>query len=104
MGRKGQKSIQVSFKVYTGLKDRMDKEVELSGNTQAGFLNEAVKFYIDYLENKRLETWSMQKEMIESSGDPFATKKLREIERLLHDSGVKAGDPPEARANTGERA
>ena len=67
MGAPGQKSVQLGFKVNERLKDRIDREREMQGGTLAEFLNEAVKFYIDYLENKRLEEWKMSKEMSEDA-------------------------------------
>jgi len=41
----------------------MEREIiQYSKGTRAEFLNDAVKFYMDYLENKRIEEWKMRKE------------------------------------------
>jgi len=72
VGTPGQKSVQIGFKVNERLKERIDQERELHGGTLAEFLNEAVKHYIGYLENKRLELWKMQKEMAADVGSKAA--------------------------------
>ena len=68
--KKGHVTNQISFKINLKLRERIDSEVDLSKCTQAEFLNDAVKFYLDYLENKRLELWRMEKE---KSGDVAGT-------------------------------
>jgi len=70
MGTRGQTSVQICFKVNKQLKEKIDREIEATDGTQAEFMNDAVKFYIDYLENKRLELWRMEKEKAESEEDP----------------------------------
>jgi hypothetical protein len=55
--------IQICFKVHEGTYERMEREIERHNKgTRAEFLNDAVKFYLDYLENKHLEEWKMQNE------------------------------------------
>ncbi len=53
MGSPGQKSVQISFKVNEVLREKIEYERNLTGGTLAEFLNDAVKYYINYLENKR---------------------------------------------------
>ena len=59
MGSTGQKSVQISFKVNQALRDRIEAERKVSGGTTAEFLNDAVKFYLNYLEDRRISEWKM---------------------------------------------
>jgi len=60
--RKGSKSVQFGFKTTEMLANKMEKERAIDETTIAGFINDAIKFYIDHRENKRIELWKMQKE------------------------------------------
>lgn len=53
MGSPGQSSIQITFKVNKHLREKIEREREMNGGTLAEFLNDAVKFYIDHLEQRR---------------------------------------------------
>ena len=53
MGAPGQSSSQITFKVNKVLREKIERERELSGGTLAEFMNDAVKFYIDHLEQRR---------------------------------------------------
>ncbi len=55
MGAPGQSSVQITFKVNKTLREKIEKERELSGGTLAEFMNDAVKFYIDHLEQRRYD-------------------------------------------------
>lgn len=66
MGAPGQSSVQITFKVNKTLRDRIERERELSGGTLAEFMNDAVKFYINHLEQRRYEE-SRYKEYLEHS-------------------------------------
>lgn len=66
MGSPGQNSVQITFKVNRVLRDKIEKERELNGGTLSEFLNDAVKFYIDYLERKRYDEMQYQQSMRES--------------------------------------
>lgn len=55
MGSPGQSSVQITFKVNEVLREKIEKERALSGGTLAEFMNDAVKFYIDHLEEKRYD-------------------------------------------------
>ena len=48
------------------MRDKIEKERELNGGTLSEFLNDAVKFYIDYLERKRYDEMQYQQSMRES--------------------------------------
>lgn len=37
------------------MREKIEKERELSGGTLAEFMNDAVKFYIDHLEQRRYD-------------------------------------------------
>ena len=65
VGAPGQKSEQITFKVYPELRDKISKEVERRRSTLAEFINDAVKHYVEYLENKRIDLWKMEKEKAE---------------------------------------
>jgi len=78
VGAKGQKSIQLGFKVTEELARKMEEERKIDHTTRAAFINDAIKHYIDYRENKRLELWKMKKEMIEMSIDQTHTKAKEE--------------------------
>lgn len=67
MGSAGQKSVQITFKVNYVLREKIEKERQLSGGTLAEFMNDAVKFYINHLEEKRYsEALYMQKQQKDS--------------------------------------
>lgn len=53
MGAPGQSSVQLTFKVNKVLREKIEREQNMSGGTMAEFLNDAVKFYINYLEERR---------------------------------------------------
>jgi len=55
MGSPGQTSVQITFKVNMTLREKIEKERELTGGTLAEFMNDAVKHYIDYLEQRRYD-------------------------------------------------
>ena len=55
MGSPGQTSAQITFKVNTVLREKIEKERELAGGTLAEFMNDAVKHYINYLEQRRYD-------------------------------------------------
>lgn len=55
MGAPGQSSVQITFKVNKQLKEKIDREREINGGTTAEFMNDAVKFYIDHLEERRYQ-------------------------------------------------
>lgn len=80
VGRKGQRSVQFGFKTTEEIARKMEEERKIDDTTLAGFINDAIKHYIDYRENKRIELWKMEKELIN-----------------------KALDPPEAKTNAGEK-
>jgi hypothetical protein len=61
MGSPGQTSVQITFKVNTTLRDKIEKERRLSGGTLAEFMNDAVKFYINHLEEKRYNEATFEK-------------------------------------------
>ena len=51
----------------------MEAEItQYNKGTRAEFLNDALKFYLEYLENKRLELWKMEKEQSDSVSSPSA--------------------------------
>lgn len=60
MGSPGQSSIQITFKVNRSLRDKIEKEREVTGGTLAEFMNDAVKYYIDHLEEKRYDEMRYQ--------------------------------------------
>ena len=70
MGAPGQKSVLISFKVNMGLKARIDAEREYVGGTQAEFLNDAVKFYVEHLQSKSIALWQMDNPGVEPSELP----------------------------------
>jgi hypothetical protein len=74
VGRKGQKSVQFGFKVSEELAKKIEQEREIDETTLAGFFNDAIKFYIDYREKKRIDLWKMEKEKAAASGDPTAAE------------------------------
>ena len=74
MGRKGQKSVQFGFKVTEELARKIEEERKIDDTTLAGFVNDAIKHYIDYRENKRIELWKMQKEIENGSENLQQTK------------------------------
>jgi len=55
MGSPGQSSVQITFKVNAVVREKIDREREYTGGTLSEFLNDAVKHYIDYLEQKRID-------------------------------------------------
>lgn len=63
MGSPGQTSAQITFKVNPKLRGKIDEERKMAGGTLAEFINDAVKFYINYLEDKRLTEWKMANEV-----------------------------------------
>jgi len=69
MGRKGQKSVQFGFKTTEELARKMEEERIIDDTTLAAFINDAIKHYIDYRENKRIELWKMQKENEEKTSE-----------------------------------
>jgi len=67
--RKSTKNVQFGFKTTTELAKKIEKEREIDGVSLAGFINDALKHYIDYRENRRIELWNMEKEKAERSGE-----------------------------------
>lgn len=55
MGSAGQSSVQITFKVNSVLREKIDREREYTGGTLSEFINDAVKHYIDHLEQKRID-------------------------------------------------
>ncbi len=55
MGTAGQTSVQISVKISTVLRKRLDEERSLQGETIAELVNDALKFYLDYREKRRIE-------------------------------------------------
>lgn len=55
MGSAGQSSVQITFKVNSVLREKIDREREFTGGTLSEFINDAVKHYIDHLEQKRID-------------------------------------------------
>lgn len=60
MGSPGQTSVQLCVKVNPSLKGRMDRAMEFTGGTASEFVNDALKFYINYIEDNKL--YIMQKD------------------------------------------
>lgn len=54
MGKKGQRSVQIGFKVNERLKERIDESVDECGGTLTEFLNDAVKFYLNFLDERKI--------------------------------------------------
>lgn len=78
MARKGQKSVQFGFKVTEALAEKMERERAIDDTTIAGFINDAIKFYINQRENKRLEMWRMEKDLAGeqvAQADPASKKE-----------------------------
>jgi hypothetical protein len=55
MGVAGQTSVQISVKISTVLRKRLEEERILQGETIAEVVNDALKFYLDYREKRRIE-------------------------------------------------
>lgn len=72
MGSPGQSSVQITFKVNAVTREKIDREREFTGGTLSEFLNDAVKHYIDYLEQKRIDEikYSKPKERRKMRGFP----------------------------------
>jgi hypothetical protein len=79
--RKGQKTVQFGFKTTEELARKMEKERKIDDTTIAGFINDALKHYIDYRENRRIELWKMEKEMSEGAADPVPAKAGKKGEK-----------------------
>ena len=62
MGTSNQMSVQLTFKVNPVLRQRIDEEQKLHGGTLSEFLNDAVKFYCNHLEERRIELQKLKKE------------------------------------------
>jgi hypothetical protein len=74
VGRKGQKSVQFGFKTTEEIAKKMEEERAIDETTLAGFINDAIKHYIDYRENKRINLWKMRKESPDGeTGAPIRT-------------------------------
>ncbi len=54
MGSPGQTSVQICVKVNPSLKGRMDRAMGFTGGTATEFVNDALKFYINYIEDHKL--------------------------------------------------
>ncbi len=54
MGIPGQSSVQICVKVNPSLKGRMDRAMSFTGGTASEFVNDALKFYINYIEDHKL--------------------------------------------------
>ncbi len=54
MGTPGQSSVQICVKVNPSLKGRMDRAMSFTGGTASEFVNDALKFYINYIEDHKL--------------------------------------------------
>lgn len=54
MGSPGQTSVQLCVKVNPSLKGRMDRAMGFTGGTASEFVNDALKFYINYIEDNKL--------------------------------------------------
>lgn len=54
MGTPGQSSVQICVKVNPALKGRMDRAMGFTGGTASEFVNDALKFYINYIEDHKL--------------------------------------------------
>ncbi len=54
MGSPGQSSVQICVKVNPSLKGRMDRAMSFTGGTASEFVNDALKFYINYIEDHKL--------------------------------------------------
>jgi len=57
MGYKGQTSEPVTFRIAGGLLDEMDSEINVykKQTSRSEFINDAIKFYLNYLKNQRIE-------------------------------------------------
>lgn len=69
--RKGTKSVQYGFKVTEELAKKIEYEREIDGTTLAGFFNDALRFYINHREERRLELWRMEKEQAEQGEENY---------------------------------
>jgi len=76
--RKGLKSVQFGFKTTEEIAKKMEEERAVDGTTIAGFINDAIKHYIDYRENKRIALWEMRKEDAERLISNSQTEKCSE--------------------------
>lgn len=56
---------KISFRIPEGLKREIDKEMEISGrnNNISEFIKDAIKFYIDYRINQRIESAKVKTEI-----------------------------------------
>ena len=54
MGSPGQTSVQICVKVNPSLKGRMDRAMGFTGGTATEVVNDALKFYINYIEDHKL--------------------------------------------------
>ena len=54
MGTPGQTSVQICVKVNPSLKGRMERAMGFTGGTTTEFVSDALKFYINYIEDHKL--------------------------------------------------
>lgn len=50
----GRRVIQIGFKTTIKMAEQIEEECEMDGTSRAEFLNDAVKYYINYRETKRI--------------------------------------------------
>ena len=77
MGSPGQSSVQITFKVNKNLREKIERERELSGGTLSEFLNDAVKHYINYLEDKRYNEIKYLKYCEDQEADNMEPQSLK---------------------------
>ncbi len=95
MGVAGQTSVQISVKISTVLRKRLEEERILQGETIAEVVNDALKFYFDYREKRRIEycqNYEMMKDLdlVVPKGSEAILARVRKSDDQSHDEGGSA--------------